>query len=80
MPEYVYMCSNKHETIVTHAVMESPQIVCAACGLNMWRKPQLFVVNWGGLRPSQGELSPAIANHIRDVDHNRDLADEKYGG
>lgn len=72
MPEYIYLDNNHHTETVTHRMLYTTGIVCAACGLEMWRKPQPFLVNWGGIRPSQGELAPAIKEHIKRAPENRD--------
>jgi hypothetical protein len=52
--------------------------VCPICDGQMWRKPQVVTVTWGGLKPSDGEHSPEFTNHINNIDQIRDLTDEKY--
>ena len=64
MPEFIYVDENDHAQTVTHRMLYSTGIVCASCGLDMWRKPQSFAVNWSGLRPSQGELHPNVRDLI----------------
>lgn len=63
MPQYVYIDAAEHTVTVTHPMSYSTGVICA-CGLVMHRKPQAFYVSWGGLRPSQGELSPAVKRMV----------------
>ncbi len=59
MPEYIYLCHNGHSLSMNVRMFYTTGVMCE-CGLEMWRKPQRVSVNWNGLRPSQGELAPAI--------------------
>jgi hypothetical protein len=72
MAEYVYTDANNHIETIMHRMLYTTAIICATCGLLMWRVPQSFLVNWGGIRPSQGELAPAIKEYIKRVPENRD--------
>jgi len=78
MPDYVYRCVCKNEFWVTEPMLDPPGHFCGICGLKMWRKPQVTTVHWGGLKPSDGELAPAVKNHIDNVDQIREETDEHY--
>ncbi|MBU2249090.1 MAG: zinc ribbon domain-containing protein, partial [Gammaproteobacteria bacterium] len=70
---YVYRCRNcQIETEVSHRMTETPAIVCTKCGGIMRKRPQVIRVNWGGLRPSQGELAPEIAANIANAPRRQD--------
>lgn len=60
MPEYTYTDPQHHEAVMTISMKSTAVVICIACGAQMWRKPQLINVTWGGLRPSQGEIHPNI--------------------
>lgn len=75
MPEYLYIDENEHEQTVSHRMLYGTGVVCAACGLEMWRKPQSFIVTWGGLKPSDGELDPKV-KHLVDTQDERRAAFE----
>ena len=78
MPSYVYTCVCKNEVPVTEPMEPEHEHYCGVCGLRMWRKPQPFRVNWNGLKPSDGELSPKIKDHVDHVDQIREETDEFY--
>lgn len=80
MPEYIYRCVCKNEITVIEPMVidQKDRPTCPICGLMMWRKPQNVSVNWNGLAPSQGELAPALREHVLDADRRRDEVDEKY--
>ncbi len=78
MPDYVYLDHNAHRRTITHRMLYTTGIICAACGSIMWRKPQSPSVNWGGLRPSQGALSPEIQKHLDTADEQRARFDEEH--
>ena len=65
MPIYVYRCDApacRHRFEATHSIAacDAPH-ACPACGgQDTHRVPQASRVNWGGLAPSQGTLSPAM--------------------
>ena len=71
MPEYLYTCG-RHSKHATHPMEWSTGVVCGLCGAEMWRKPQVVAVLWGGLPPSGGELAIDIQQHISNIDENRD--------
>jgi len=71
MPEFIYLCPEGHEREVEVRMLYSTAILCD-CGLVMHRKPNVPMVNWGGLRPSHGELAPAIKRHIEDAPRKQD--------
>ena len=79
MPDYTYTDTCGHVETHTQPMFYSTGVICAACGLRMWRKPQLFSVTWGGLRPSQGELSPVIQQVLDTTDERRDAYYERHG-
>lgn len=78
MPEYKYIDDNAHETTVTHRMFYTTSIICVACGLKMWRKPQVVMVNWNGLKPSVGELDPEVKELIDTQDERRDKFIERH--
>ena len=71
MPEYVYT-DGKHTKHATHPMEWSTGVICTLCGAEMWRKPQVAAVIWGGLPPSGGEPAPDIQQHLRNIDKSRD--------
>ena len=77
MPEYIYICPNSHTETYTERMFYSTAHICVSCGSQAWRKPQLVNITWGGLKPSQGEVSPAIAQHIADADENQERVQEE---
>ena len=72
MPDYLYRCASGHEWSRIERMLYGTAILCPMCGADAWRKPQPVGVNWGGLRPSQGELSPAVKDLINGVDERKD--------
>ena len=78
MPEYLYIDSNGHEQTITHRMIYNSDVICSICDELMWRKPQPFVVNWGGLPPSGGELNPDIKHLLDTADERRDAFDEEH--
>lgn len=80
MPDYTYVDQNYHAITITEPMVTSVQHICAACGLTMWRKPCIAAVNWGGLKPSAGEMSNTFKNLINGADERRDKYEELHGG
>jgi len=78
MPEYVYRDAAGHEVTYTQRMGYTTAVICG-CGLEMHRKPQTFLVNWGGLKPSQGELSKPIKELIETAPARRDATGERRG-
>ena len=73
MPEYIYRCPEcQNEATVIEPMLAESQITCGKCGEQMRRKPLWMRVNWGGLRPSQGELHPNIKKEIAAAERNRE--------
>lgn len=72
MPEYIYICSEGHECTVEEEMNNKDEHICFICNEKMWRKPQMPAVNWGGLKPSQGELAYSIQDMVDNEDENRD--------
>ena len=72
MPEYTYTCSNHHRILVEEGMFVNVIRTCKECKENMWRIPGKPNVNWGGLKPSQGELSPEIQDMVDREDERRD--------
>ena len=74
MPEYVYGCKDKSHprVICVHGMMQLVHLRCYVCGEKMARLPQRLSINWNGLRPSQGEISDEIKQHIEDAPRRRD--------
>ena len=79
MPNYTYTDDQDHVSIAFHGMLEDPQIICAACGLDMWRKPSHVAgVSWGGLSPSQGEYAPDIQDFLDTRDESREAFEERH--
>ena len=78
MPEYIYICVCKNEITVVEPMVVTSHPTCPICDGGMWRKPQMPAINWNGLRPSQGDLPPAIQQHVNHVDQIREETDEFY--
>ena len=72
MPTYVYMCPNGNTETMTLPMFYDEPVICAGCGLEMWRKPQAVTVTWGGLKPSEDDHPEWLKDHIRDAPRNRD--------
>ena len=72
MPEYTYRCQEGHECLINEGMFSKVAVMCQICGNKMWRKPQVPAINWNGLKPSQGELAPAIQEMVDNEDENRD--------
>ena len=77
MPYYTYLDENKHERIEYHPYGTNPLTTCPDCGEVMWRKPTAPRINWNGLKPSQGEFSPAVRNLVNNEQENREKYQEK---
>jgi hypothetical protein len=78
MPEYLYLCPSGHVKSLTHRMMYTTGVICD-CGAAMVRKPQTFLVSWGGLKPSDGDLSPVARDMIENRSRRRDEYEENYG-
>jgi putative FmdB family regulatory protein len=79
MRTYVYQCENPRchgRFEVRHGVAGCDDAhPCPACGgRDTHRVPQAVGVNWGGLAPSQGELSPAMRELVDEGNRQRRLA------
>lgn len=73
MPEYIYRCPEcQNEVTVAESMLAESQIYCSECDEQMRRKPLWMRVNWGGLRPSQGELHPNIKREIAAAERSRE--------
>lgn len=71
MPEYLYRDRRGHERWVFQRMLYSTATMCD-CGLLMQRVPLPVAVNWGGMRPSRGELHPKIRRLIETAPERRD--------
>ena len=74
MPEYVYRCTCGREVDIIEPMLKPGDHDCPECGCRMWRKPLGARINWNGLPPSAGELSPEIRRTIEDAPRRRDQA------
>lgn len=73
MAEYIYHCRQcGNETDVSEPMLAISTIYCDACGAVMRRRPLKVRVNWGGLRPSQGFIHPAIRQFVNDAPRRRE--------
>lgn len=75
---YVYRCSQGRNKVVEHRMLYSTGVICEECGETMWRVPQPVMVNWGGLRPSQGFITGEIKDHIDHQEENRALFEMEH--
>ena len=78
MPEYLYKDGNGHRNSLFHRMGYSTAVICPDCGADMWRVPQLPNVNWGALRPSQGELHPNVKALVRNRERRVDEIEQKW--
>ena len=78
MPEYLMRCKNGHEQTVFQHMEPTAQTTCPICGSPMWRKPQPVMVNWNGLRPSQGELHPEIKELVDTAPERRAAFEQEH--
>lgn len=78
MPRYDYKCDEcGYKTEVEHSADLDAIFYCTACGAAMRRSiTEMPAVNWGGLKPSVGEIHPDIAKMV-DED-NRRRREEQY--
>lgn len=73
MPEYLYRCADcGYSDYIVHGMRDIPEVCCPVCGQPMKKRPVMLSVNWGGLRPSQGEIHPNIKRVIDDAPRRRD--------
>ena len=72
MPEYVYHCGGGHEIERLERMEYGTAVICAVCQGTMWRVPQPLRIGWGGLKPSAGEISPAVQAMIDNAPAERD--------
>ncbi len=75
MPEYDYQCPECKKVIEAKRIMAHRNVVpeCPDCKVRTKRIiTQMPAVNWGGLRPSQGELAPIIQDMVDHEEENRD--------
>lgn len=78
MPTYTYTDELKHVTTFTEPMLFQGERHCTICGAVMWRKPQPFAIHWAGMKPSAGEYSYAIRNHLSTLDEQRDKFTERH--
>jgi hypothetical protein len=78
MPEYTYICTVGHTFEIAERMLYTTGRVCQACGQPMRRKPQTHAVNWGMLRPSQGELSATVRDLIDTAPERRERYQERH--
>ena len=76
MPTYIYKCPRTHTLEISMTFSQAiaaPTLPCPTCKRLMYRVPQLFSVNWGGLPPHlEGTRSAAVKDLINNADRNRD--------
>ena len=77
MPNYTYP-DGVHDRVEYHAMGTHPVITCPECGQQMTRKYTAPRVNWNGLRPSQGEMSPTFKEYFNTVDRRREAYAEQH--
>ncbi len=72
MPTYEFRCVNNHVFEMDMDIGETCRVPCPTCGAEMRRRFTMPFVNWNGLKPSQGEIHPAIKEHIERAQENRE--------
>lgn len=73
MPDYLYYCKECHRQIeITEPMHSNIPVICNYCGGVMRRRPQKQAVNWGGMKPSKGEIHPTIKDFIDDAPRRRE--------
>lgn len=72
MPKYTYICPQGHVEPIEEPMLYEGTRTCE-CGEEMWRKPSAPSVNWGGLSPSQGGISPLAKEMELGAPARRDL-------
>jgi putative FmdB family regulatory protein len=73
MPEFIYRCRDcGSETEVTEPMHSRIPVICVQCGGTMRRRPLKVRVNWGGMKPSKGELHPNIKSWINGAQQRRE--------
>ena len=71
MGEYLYRCRVcGGEQTYEHSMLA--EFIYSCCGVTMLRMPQAPMVNWNGFKPSGGELSPFMKEHIDNAPKRRD--------
>jgi len=78
LPEYTYIDANGHEAVLNNRMLYSTSVICSVCGGVMWRKPSRVIINWGGLKPSDGEPPHVVQNHIKNISEYRERINAKY--
>lgn len=78
MPTYTYIDFEGHTETITEPMFCDVIHVCAACGSEMWRKPELVSVTWGGLKPSGGDRPREVQELLDNVDRRRDEFAKKH--
>lgn len=73
MPEYLYQCQNQHQASIHHSMFDAPRIICAECGEEMHKRPQVLKFK------ITRDLSPAMEQHVHDVPRLRDEYEAKHG-
>lgn len=68
---YVYRCTEGHEIELSHSMHEAGPAHCE-CGTDFSRVPQVPMINWNGLKPSQGEVHPRIKRWAEDAPRRRE--------
>ena len=72
MPTYEFICPDGHKEERTMAYGDVVTFLCPTCGKEMRKRFVMPGVNWGGLKPSQGEIRRDIKQHIEDAPANRE--------
>lgn len=81
MPDYIYRCPEGCEAVVSERMQVLNSVVwCWIHGHKMHRKPQAARVNWNGLRPSKGFLSPVFKELIDGAPRRRAEYKERQNG
>ena len=72
MPSYIYRCSLcKWTDTRIHSMAACDDKHYCQCGGRAYRVPQKVRLNWDGIPPSMGEMSPVIKKAIEDAPRNR---------
>lgn len=78
MPAYDYFCDQCGQKVTRHhSMFEGVPVICPECGCKMRKLITAMPrVNWGQIRPSDGELSPQVKALVTDTPRYRDEFEE----
>lgn len=82
MPEYSFVDRNGHDATMIYSFSEYMQagpVICAECGEEMQRKYEGAPhINWAGLKPNAGRLTPDVQNLLNTAPQRRDEFEREH--